>query len=183
MVGEADSGPRLLPGISQTNPELVLLDLQLPGVDAPTALERIRGRDATIRVIGLATHPNVEEMHNVCLYGATGVILKTIPAAELGGAIRQIMDGTTFTALGGSPFVPSPAHEAGLTEREREILERVAKGHSNKQIAGELFVQLQTVKFHLSNIYRKLGLQNRTAAARWAYANGLTAETYTAAAA
>jgi two-component system, NarL family, response regulator DegU len=181
VVGETESGPKLLPRIAQTQPDLVLLDLNLPGIDAQTSLTRIRDQHAGVQVIGLASQPNVEQMHNACSYGASGVILKTIAPGDLAGAIRQIIDGTTFTALGGSPFVSDPADGAGLTGREQEILEALARGLSNKQIAKDLFVTEQTVKFHLTNIYRKLNLTNRTAAARWAYAHGLATETYASA--
>ena len=177
LVGETDSGPRLLPRIAQTQPDLVLVDLNLPGIDAQTSLTRIRLQHPNVQVIGLASSPNVDQMHSACAHGARGVILKSISPADLGSAIRQIVDGTTFTALGGAAFVSDPADDAGLTGREQEILEALGQGLANKQIASRLFVTEQTVKFHLTNIYRKLGLTNRTAAARWAYAHGLATET------
>jgi DNA-binding NarL/FixJ family response regulator len=177
VVGEAESGPKLFPRISQTQPDLVLLDLQLPGIDAQTALTRIRAQNGGIQVIGLAADANVELMHKACSYGASGVILTTIAPGGLGGAIRQIVDGTTFTALGGSPFLPDPVDGVGLTGREQEILAALARGLSNKAIAQVLSVSEQTVKFHLTNVYRELGLTNRTGAARWAYVHGLAAET------
>jgi len=182
IVGEAESGPKLFPRIAQTQPDLVLLDLQLPGIDAQTALARIRSQHEGVQVIGLATHANAEQMHRACSYGASGVILTTIAPGDLGGAIRQIVDGTTFTALGGSPFVPDPADGAGLTNREQEILAALARGLSNKRIAQDLSVSEQTVKFHLTNVYRKLDLTNRTGAARWAYEHGFATETYAPAA-
>ena len=182
VVGEADSGPRLLPRIAHTQPDLVLLDLQLPGIDAQTALTRIRTQHEGVQVIGLAADANVEQMHKACSYGACGVIVTAIAPGDLAGAIRQIVDGTTFTALGGSPFLPDPVGTAGLTGREQEILAALARGLSNKRIAQDLSVSEQTVKFHLTNVYRKLGLTNRTGAARWAYEHGLAKETYAPAA-
>jgi len=181
VVGEADSGPRLFPLIAQTQPDLVLLDLQLPGIDAQTSLTRLRNHHPGLKVIGLAADANIEQMHKACAHGAGGVIMTTIAPGDLGGAIRQILTGTTFTALGGSPFVPDPVDGAGLTGREQQILAALARGLPNKRIAQDLSVSEQTVKFHLTNVYRKLDLTNRTGAARWAYEHGLVTEPYAAA--
>jgi len=182
VVGEAGSFPQLLPRIAQTEPDLVLLDLQLPGTDAQTSLTRIRDRHPSVQVIGLAAFSDVELMHHACAYGAIGVILKTIALGDFGGAIRQFVAGTTFTALGGAPYVAEPGGGAGLTVREQEVLEALARGLSNKEIGRQFVVTEQTVKYHLTNIYRKLRLTNRTAAARWAYSHGIATGSYAEAA-
>jgi DNA-binding NarL/FixJ family response regulator len=148
--------------------------MELPGTDVQSALERIGGTHPDVQVIVLASHASPEDMQRVCGRGASGVILKTIAAGDLAGAIRQIVNGTTFTALGAPTFRVDPGGDAGLTNREQELLLAISRGLSNKVIAKELFVTEQTVKFHLTNIYRKLGLTNRTEAARWAYRHGLT---------
>lgn len=173
VVGEAGWGPKLLPCIAETRPDVVLLDLDLPGIDVPTYLMRIRERNASVCVIGMAASANLEQVHIACSKGASGAILKTIAPSDLAGAIRQIVNGTTFTALGGPPLAHDSLGGAGLTKREQVIVEALARGLSNKQIAKELFVTEQTVKYHLTNIYRKLELPNRMAAVRWAYSHGL----------
>ena len=172
-VGEVESGPQLVTRVARLKVDLVLLDLHLPGIDVQFALDRIRDTDPHVRVIVLASHASPEEMRRVCAGGASGVILKTIAVEDLAGAIRQIVMGTTFTALGMPTSRLEAVVDAGLTTREREILLGVGRGNANKVIARELFVTEQTVKFHLTNIYRKLRLSNRTEAARWAYQHGL----------
>ena len=126
------------------------------------------------RVVALAFASTPSESERLCVAGAVGIILKTIRLSDLAPAIRHIVGGTVFTALG----MPSPRNDpggvAGLTEREQEILAAIARGQSNKVTAQQLFVTEPTIKFHLTNIYRKLGIANRTAAARWAYQHGLT---------
>ena len=174
FVGEVEAGEQLLIRIERLQVDLVLLDMQLPGIDVQTALERIGDTHPGVQVIVLASHTSPEEMQRVCARGASGVILKTIAVRDLAAAIRQIVNGTTFTALGAPTFRVDPGGDAGLTSREQELLLCIAQGQSNKVIAKELFVTEQTVKFHLTNIYRKLGLTNRTEAARWAYRHGLT---------
>jgi DNA-binding NarL/FixJ family response regulator len=173
-VGEVEAGEQLLTRIERLQANLVLLSMELPGIDVQTALERIGDTHPEVQVIVLASHTSPEEMQRVCARGASGVILKTIAVRDLAGAIRQIVNGTTFTALGAPTSRVDPGGDAGLTSREQELLLFIAQGHSNKVIARELFVTEQTVKFHLTNIYRKLGLTNRTEAARWAYRHGLT---------
>jgi DNA-binding NarL/FixJ family response regulator len=179
IVGEVDSTHDLLATIDQVEPEVVLLDLHFHGVDAQTLIARIRSRHEQVRVIGLAANPNEELMRSVCAHGACGVIVKTVTPGDLPATIRQIVNGTAYTA---TAFSSSPSGQnrpgVGLTAREEEILGAIARGLSNKQIARELFVTDQTVKFHLSNIYRKLGLTNRTEAAHWAYRHGITTDEY-----
>ena len=172
-VGEVESGSQLVTRVARLQVDLVLLDLHLPGIDVQTALDRIRDTDPDVRVIVLASHASPEEMRRVCDGGASGVILKAIAVEDLAGAIRQIVKGTAFSALGVPTSRLSAGANAGLTPREQQILLAVGRGKSNKVIARELFVTEQTVKFHLTNVYRKLSLSNRTEAARWAYQHGL----------
>ena len=173
LVGDAQSGAQLLARIEQLHPELVLLDMTLPGIDPQVALDRIRAAHPDVQVIVLAFYASPEEMRQLCESGADGVILKAIAPSDLAPAIRQIVNGTAFTSLGPAGPSAAPAFDAGLTVREQEFLVATAQGHSNKVIAQQMCVTEQTVKFHLTNIYRKLNLPNRTAAARWAYQHGL----------
>jgi DNA-binding NarL/FixJ family response regulator len=105
--------------------------------------------------------------------GAAAYIVKSIDPSDLASTLRQAIDGNVFSAYGvGDASDSSSAKAAGLTDREISILKALAKGSSNEQIAKEFWVAQQTVKFHLTNIYRKLGVKNRTEAIRHAYKLG-----------
>jgi DNA-binding NarL/FixJ family response regulator len=121
----------------------------------------------------LSERADEAHIHAVLQRGADGYIVKTIDPRDLAAALRQTAEGLVYHALA----VPQPgdaaAKAAGLTDRELTILKSVAKGLSNGLIARELSVTEQTVKFHLTNVYRKLGVPNRLSAARYAYETGL----------
>jgi DNA-binding NarL/FixJ family response regulator len=106
--------------------------------------------------------------------GASAYIAKSVDPNDLPSLLRQVIEGTVFsTAVLAEAAEPSGAKAAGLTDREVSILMALARGLSNDEIAKELWVTQQTVKFHLTNIYRKLGVKNRTEATRFAYQQGL----------
>jgi len=174
IVGEAHTGSQVLPMIARTNPELVLLDIRMPQLDGLACLDLIRKRYPDVKVIVLSVFSDSEHIETALKRGACGYIVKSVNPLDLPSAIRQAVEGTVYHALG-MPDIDeeSQAKAAGLTEREICILKAVARGLSNQQIGKELWVTEQTVKFHLTNIYRKLGVANRTEAARYAYQNGL----------
>ena len=130
-------------------------------------------RYPAVIVVVLSAFANPEQIQAALARGASGYIVKSINPLDLPSAIRQAVEGTVYHALG-MPEVSevAMARAAGLTERELTIIKSVARGLSNQAIGKELWVTEQTVKFHLTNIYRKLGVANRTEAARWAYAKG-----------
>ena len=173
VVGEARVGSELLPLIGRTNPDVVLLDMRMPGIDGFGYLERIRLRYPKVKVIVLSVSTNPEHIQAALARGAS-YIVKSINPLDLPSAVRQAVEGTVFHALG-MPEVNDVAiaKAAGLTERELTIIKAVARGLSNQAIAKELWVTEQTVKFHLNNIYRKLAISNRTEAARWALEHGI----------
>jgi DNA-binding NarL/FixJ family response regulator len=175
VVGEASSGPEVIPLIARTAPDVVLLDLRMPGVDGLGCLQRIRAAYPAVKVVMCSVSTDTDQIEGAFRRGACGFILKSIDPGDLGSAIRQAVDGTAFHPLG-LPAIGTPttaARGAGLTEREAEVLAAVARGLSNKAVAAELWVTVQTVKFHLTSIYRKLGINNRTEAAGWALSKGL----------
>ena len=141
-------------------------------------LAKFLSRYPDIKVVILSMNGEPEQMQAAFRCGACGYVLKGIAPRDLVSAIRQAVDGTAFHAQG-LPAVTDGAliRAAGLTEREAEILRLVARGLSNREIARELWVTEPTVKFHLTRLYRKLGVTSRTAAARWAFAKGLAADT------
>jgi DNA-binding NarL/FixJ family response regulator len=176
IVGEATSGAQVLALVARTSPDLVLLDLRMPEMDGLEVLELIRQAYPAVRVAILSVHNDSAQIAAALERGACAYILKNIDWADLGAAIRQAYSGT-FICLGTLAAEGAAAemngNGAGLTGREVEILQGVARGLSNRAIAGELWLSDQTVKFHLHNVYRKLGVRNRTEAARYAYEHGL----------
>jgi DNA-binding NarL/FixJ family response regulator len=175
VVAEARVGSQVLPLVSQTNPDLALLDLRMPEMDGLTCLDRIRQQHPKVKVVILSVSTDPEVVQTVLNRGAAAYIVKSVNPIDLASALRQALDGTVFSAVGlpEKRAQDDAVKEAGLTERETAILKALAGGLSNKAIAKELWVAEQTVKFHLTNIYRKLDVANRTEAARYAYEHGL----------
>lgn len=177
IVGSASSGAEVMPLIGRLNPDVVLLDLRMPGVDGLGCLERIHDRYPKIKVVVLSMTTDPEQIQAAFKRGACGFVIKSIDPADLASAIRQAVNGTAFHALGLPALHENAvARTAGLTDRELMIMKAVSRGLSNQAIGKELWVTEQTVKFHLTNVYRKLGVTNRTEAARWAFAKGLVDE-------
>ena len=175
VVGEATSGAQVLPLVGRTNPDLVLLDLRIPEVSGLACLEAIRERYPKVKVVILSAFSDPEHIHAAFQRGATSYIVKSVNPIDLPSAIRQAWEATVFQGIGvvtGSEDA-SEKEKIGLTDRELSILKALARGLSNNAISKEFWVTEQTVKFHVSNIYRKLGVANRTEAARFAYERGL----------
>jgi DNA-binding NarL/FixJ family response regulator len=176
VVGEATSGAQVLPLVAHTKPDLVLLDLRMPELDGLACLERLRQRYPHVKVAVLSVVNDQGEIARVLERGACAYIVKSIDVADLAAAIRQAISGTFFCVGELGVADAAARNEAGLSEREVEILSGVTRGLSNGAIAKELWLSDQTVKFHLHNIYRKLGVKNRTEAAKYAFEHGLAAE-------
>ena len=174
VVGEAVNGVQVLPLIRRLKPQLVLLDLRMPQMDGLTCLAKVRKEFPDIKVAILSVSQDPELIQTALKRGASAYIVKSIDPEDLAAALRQAIDGNVFTTAG---VTEDPgeraARDVGLTERELVIVRAVARGLSNEAIAKELWVAEQTVKFHLTNIYRKLGVSNRTEAARYAFEQGL----------
>ena len=170
IVAEADSGTKVIPFIGQTGPDLVLLDIRMPGIDGLTVLERIRERYPHVKVAILSGVDDPSVIQAAFDRGAAAYIVKHVDPRDLPSALRQAVEGTVFQPLGALESVTNGAAEdVELTKREQTILEALQTGRSNKQIAEKLFLAEQTVKFHLTNIYRKLDVSNRTEAVRYAH--------------
>ena len=174
VVGEAMTGNQVLALVKRTNPDVVVLDIRMPGMDGLVCLDQIKKRHPEIKVIVLSASTDQKLIENVLKRGASAYIVKSVNPIDLPSAIRQSLEETVYTAIGLSEDTATTAAQAaGLTARELAILTALAQGKSNAAIAKELWVAPQTVKFHLTNIYRKLGVANRTEAARYAYQQGL----------
>ena len=172
VVGEAVSGGQVLPLARRTNPDVVLLDLRMPELDGLACIDALKRTWPDLKVIVLSASSDPERIRAAFNRGANGYIVKNVNPADLPAALRQALEGTVFHPVA-PPAEDSAVKPSGLTERETSILKAVGRGLSNGAIAKELWVTEQTVKFHLTNIYRKLGLANRTAAARYAYERGI----------
>jgi DNA-binding NarL/FixJ family response regulator len=177
VVGEADNGPDAVRRTAELDPDVVVLDLRMPGgggVDAVRAMQRQRLRAA---VLVLTTYDTDADMVSAIEAGATGYLLKDSPPEVLVAAVRSTAAGETVlspaVATRLASHVRSPRRPAALTGREREVLVQVARGRSNRAIAEELFVSEATVKTHLAHIYEKLGAADRAAAVAAAYERGI----------
>jgi two-component system NarL family response regulator len=174
VVATTQSGAKIADLVARHRPDIVVMDLRMPEVDGLQALDQIRARDKDLKVVMLSASTSHAEIQSALSRGANGFILKSVNPVDLPSALRQIYEGTVFYAgMDGAPPAVSAADTAGLTDREITLVRALARGLSNKQISQELWITEQTVKFHLSNIYRKLDVANRTGAARWAHEHGL----------
>jgi DNA-binding NarL/FixJ family response regulator len=174
IVGVAESGSQVLPVVQQTNPDLVLLDLRMPGIDGLTCIPLLRERAPSVKIAVLSGVDSDEMAQEVMRLGASAFISKRVDPEELPKALLAAFEETVREPIGRAEYGIIPAvREAGLTERELEILRALSEGNSNKEIAKFLWLAEQTVKFHLTNIYRKLDVSSRTEAVHWAYRHGL----------
>ncbi len=172
VVGEVYSGEDVLPMIRDTKPDVMLLDLRLPKVDGLACLDLIRKNHPNVKVVIFSASTTAEEIEAALRAGASAYILKTVNPLDLAAVIRQCAEETVYRAPP-RPDIVKHEDRSDLTDRERVILAAVMRGLPNKAISKELWVAEQTVKFHLSNIYRKLGVANRTAAVRFAQEHSL----------
>jgi DNA-binding NarL/FixJ family response regulator len=179
IVGQTTNGTQVLPLIGRTSPDLVLLDVRMPEMDGLTCLDRIRKQHPDVTVVMLSAHDDPETIASALSRGAKSFIGKMVDPRDLPSALRLIAQGAVYRPVEGDEVTRvAPAQEAGLTPSEQRVLEALARGLSNKEIAQELWLTQQTVKFHLTNIYRRLGVANRTEAVRHAYQHRLVAHPF-----
>lgn len=175
VVGEARSGPEALALVDQTRPDVVLLDLGMPVMDGIECLDELKARFPTTHVVFLTGNEDWEVAQEVLERGASAYVSKHIDPGDLASVLRQVVDGTVVSNVvhSGERRSERAARAAGLTERETDVLTVLAEGRSNKQIAFRLHVSEQAVKYHLTNVYRKLETANRVEALRRATELGL----------
>jgi DNA-binding NarL/FixJ family response regulator len=179
VLGKSTDPDEILELVSIHQPDVLVTSIELadPDVDGLACLRLATQRQASLKAVVLSAYDDAEHIEAALAAGAIAYVVKTAHPDDFAAAIRQSFDHSVFMA--GSQVAP-PAEKAeppgdtrGLTRRELEILRLVAEGHSNAELARMLWVTEQTVKFHLSNIYRKLDVSNRTEASRWAQVQGL----------
>jgi DNA-binding NarL/FixJ family response regulator len=180
VAGKTTSSSHALTLVEETRPDLLVAELHDSngGADRATFLARVRQLVPHLRTIVLSANADSDHIDAALGAGAAAYVVKTAHPEDLASAVRQAFNHSVYLAgaRSASPITEPTewnGSDAGLTRREREILQLVAEGHSNAQLARMLWVTEQTVKFHLSNIYRKLDVSNRTEASRWAQLNGL----------
>lgn len=180
VVGEATDGAATVSLAESVRPDVILLDLKMPGVDGLAALTELRSRGLTARVIVLTSMTERAHVPRAMRAGAAGYLYKDVDPPALVQAIRAVHDGHVLLHPEAAEAVvraDSPAGDqdglGALTAREREVLIQIALGRSNREIARELIVSEKTIKTHVSNILMKLGLADRTQAALHAVRHGL----------
>ena len=180
VVGEASSGEQALALLPRLAPDIVLLDLVLPGMSGLDVVTRLRTAHPEVKVVVLTSYAGEESVLPAVRAGVAGYLLKDVGPAELAGALRTVHAGGASLHPGVAATVmrgvaaPDPA--GPLTPREREVLRLVARGRSNRLIAGDLALSEKTVKAHMSAILAKLGVADRTQAALYAVRHGLADE-------
>jgi two-component system nitrate/nitrite response regulator NarL len=174
VVAEARNGAEVVSLLDHCDAEVALIDVRMPGMDGFECLDRIRAAHPRVKVVLCSMQSDPVQIQAAFRRGACGYVVKSVDPRDLAAAIRQAIDGTAFHALGLPALEDETSGRAlGLSDRELEIMKAVARGLSNRAIAQELWITEQTVKFHLTNIFKKLGLANRTEAAGWALSKGL----------
>jgi DNA-binding NarL/FixJ family response regulator len=175
VVGEANAGPALMQLVERRRPDIVLMDLRMPGVEGVEAIERIRQDWPSVKIVILSACDDRPTIDGALLAGASAYVLKSAHTVDIASVLRQASSGAVFHA----PSYPTPVPEGPeatmpvLTDRERSILSAVAAGKTTAAISGDLWISEHTIKFHLTNIYRKLGVANRAGAVRYALEHGI----------
>ncbi|AZK93424.1 MULTISPECIES: response regulator [Streptomyces] len=181
VVGEAGDGDEGVARTEELRPDVVLMDVKMPGTDGIEALRRLRGLDNPAKVLIVTSFTEQRTVVPALRAGASGYVYKDIDPEALAGAIRSVHAGHVLLqpeVAGALLSQDDPNTGSGrggtLTEREREVLGLIADGRSNREIARALVLSEKTVKTHVSNILMKLDLADRTQAALWAVRHGLT---------
>jgi two-component system, NarL family, response regulator len=173
VVAEAGDGPAAIAAYTLHKPDITLLDLRLPGMDGPQIITVIRQADPGAKIIILTTYDADEDVYRAVQAGARGYLLKGTFAEGILEAIRNVHAGRRLIAPEVAARLADRVSSPSLTSREVAVLELVAKGMSNKEIGAALFVSETTIKYHLKNIYAKLGASDRTEAALVATQRGI----------
>ena len=168
VVGQAGNGPEALAVVAERDPDLVLMDLRMPGGDGFAAIRQLRERGGRPRILVLTTYDTERDIRRAMAAGADGYLLKDLPRDQLVAAVRELMNGSPRTHIDaphGSQF--------SLNDRETEVLALVADGLTNRAVARKLGISEATVKTHLAHVYTKLEVLDRAAAVREAWERGL----------
>lgn len=181
VVGEAANGAECLEKLNKYDPEVLLLDINMPVMNGIEVLKKMKKNQSTVKVLILTVHNELEYLMNAVDIGVEGYIMKDSESSELKKAIRAVRDGENYMQ---SSLIPALNNRlmnrdvdkdkvASLTNRELEVLIQVANGMFNKEIATNLNISERTVKNHISNIFKKIEVSDRTQAAVFAIKNNI----------
>ncbi len=174
VIGEAADGREAVARVRASDPDLVLMDLRMPGGDGVSAIRELRAIDATRpRILVLTTYDTDRDIHAAIDAGADGYLLKATPRAELIDAVLRAASGQSVLAPVVARSLVDRGRAEALTDRELQVLSAIARGGTNREVARELLVSEATVKTHLLHLYPKLGVRDRAAAVRVAFERGL----------
>jgi DNA-binding NarL/FixJ family response regulator len=175
VVGEAADGETCVAAAVELSPDVILLDLLMPGVGGVEAVGRLRDAGSTARVLVITSFTDPAVSVPAVRAGAAGVIFKDVEPRDLANAIRSVHAGHTLLQpdVAAALMAPDPGAASPLTARERDVLAEITQGRSNREIARVLSLSEKTVKTHVSNVLMKLGVADRTQAALLAVRRGL----------
>jgi DNA-binding NarL/FixJ family response regulator len=185
VVGEASDGGQALAQARRLDPDVILMDVRMPGLDGIQATAQLAQAGSRARILMLTTFNFDEYVYHAMKAGASGFLLKDATREQLTGAIRAICAGETLLApaitrrliedfcSGPAPGTPAGSAAGSLSEREREVVRLVAAGLSNAEIAAQLYLSEATIKSHITRILARLGLRDRVQIAVYAYENGI----------
>lgn len=173
VIGEAGDGNQALALVATLTPDVVLMDISMPGMNGIEATRLIHGEYPDVAIVILSVYDDDQYVHAAITAGASGYLLKTVEAAELRDSVTRVANGETAlsppVARTVLSWVANPLPEAPqLSDRERQVLELAAQGASNKTIANALFLSTRTVEAHMRSIFDKLGVSSRTEAVTYA---------------
>jgi DNA-binding NarL/FixJ family response regulator len=173
LVAEAANGRQALEEFREHQPDVVLMDLRMPEMDGVSAIEAIRAEFPDARILALTTYEGDVDIHRALEAGARGYLIKDMLLTDVLGAIRAVHRGERVIPAAVAAKLAVFTPRTDLTNREVEVLELVAKGLSNRDVAGIIGRTDETVKVHLKNIFAKLGVADRTEAVTLAYSRGI----------
>ena len=185
VAGEAGDGGQALAQARQLDPDVILMDVRMPGLDGIQATTQLAQAGSRAKILMLTTFNLDEYVYHAMKAGASGFLLKDATSEQLTGAIRAVCAGETLLApaitrrliedfcRGPAPGTPASGADGGLSEREREVVNLVAAGLSNAEIASSLYLSEATIKSHITRILARLGLRDRVQIAVYAYENGI----------
>lgn len=173
VIAEASDGEEAIEVYDDVRPDVVLMDLRMPGIGGVEAILAIRKKHPDARVIVLSTYDLDEDIHRAIQSGAKSYLLKDMSTEEIVSTIREVHAGEALLPREVAERLSRSAQRQQLTERERDVLEALIKGRSNKEIASALCISEDTVKSHLKTLFAKLGVRDRTGAAVEAIRHGI----------
>lgn len=184
VIGTANDGMQGIRLLEELKPDVILMDINMPGMNGIETLKKIRETNQSVKIIMLTIHEDEEYLLETMNFGADGYILKDADVTRILEAIRKVNEGGTYIhpTLSGAivkeyrrqnDYV-NQLINSDMTKRELEVIDLIARGKTNKEISDELFISEKTVKNHVSNIFKKIGVKDRTQAAVYAIRNNIT---------